>query len=303
VSVVNDDATLRVTVQYTIRADRRTEGRRVHAMNGTRYSCCDEHRLEDVRTHPTLTGIEYLEVVDDPSLPVADRQRTLLVHLVADGLQPFCREGWIRGGVESNQRGRPRRRADPQRGCGGRERRIRHSRGFLSSPWIERATFRPTRCASFVLTKIRRAWTISIRFWSSVEFSFKVECPNEFDCEPRSECPPTFIPEPEIDYLAKDYASFRRLMLDRMSALAPSWTERSPADIGVALVEVLAYVADRLSYEQDAIATEAYLGTCRRRVSARRHARLLDYAMHDGCNARTWVHIEVSNDTILERVT
>ena len=35
-------------------------------MNGTRYSCCDEHRLEDVRAHPTLTGIEYLEVVDDP---------------------------------------------------------------------------------------------------------------------------------------------------------------------------------------------------------------------------------------------
>ena len=39
------------------------------------------------------------------------------------------------------------------------------------------------------------------------------------------------------------------------------------------------------------MATEAYLGTARRRVSVRRHARLVDYFMHDGCNARTWVQV------------
>ena len=43
------------------------------------------------------------------------------------------------------------------------------------------------------------------------------------------------------------------------------------------LVEALAYTADQLSYQQDAVATEAYLGTARRRVSIRRHARLMDY--------------------------
>ena len=69
----------------------------------------------------------------------------------------------------------------------------------------------------------------------------------------------------------------------------PAWQERSPADIGIALVELLAYAGDQLSYYQDAVATEAYLGTARRRVSVRRHARLLDYPMHDGCNARAWV--------------
>ena len=46
----------------------------------------------------------------------------------------------------------------------------------------------------------------------------------------------------------------------------PQWTERKPADLGMALVELLAYVGDYLSYQQDAIATEAYLGTARRRV-------------------------------------
>ena len=55
------------------------------------------------------------------------------------------------------------------------------------------------------------------------------------------------------------------------------------------LVELLAYSADQLSYYQDAVATEAYLGTARRRASVRRHARLVDYAMHDGANARAWV--------------
>ena len=64
-------------------------------------------------------------------------------------------------------------------------------------------------------------------------------------------------------------------MLDRISTLMPDWEESSPADLGVALVELMACVGDRLSYRQDAVATEAYLETARRRVSVRRHARLV----------------------------
>jgi hypothetical protein len=128
---------------------------------------------------------------------------------------------------------------------------------------------------------------------SAVEFSFKAGCPSEFDCKTEIECAPGKGDEPEIDYLAKDYAGFRRLMLDRLSILMPGWLERNPADLQVALVELLAYTGDYLSYYQDAAATEAYLGTARRRVSLRRHARLLDYFVHDGCNARTFVHFEI----------
>lgn len=128
---------------------------------------------------------------------------------------------------------------------------------------------------------------------AEVDFSFKVECPSDFDCAETGDCPPEKPLEPLIDYLAKDYNSFRRLMLDRMATVMPDWRERNPSDLGIALVESIAYVADRLSYYQDAVATEAYLGTARQRISVRRHARLLDYAMHDGCNARTWVQFEV----------
>ena len=139
---------------------------------------------------------------------------------------------------------------------------------------------------------------------ASVEFSFKVECPSDFDCEPVCDCPPERAEAPSIDYLAKDYQSFRSLMLDRLSLLAPDWTERTPADLGIALVELLAYVADELSYRQDAVATEAYLATARRRTSLRRHARLVDYLVHDGANARAWARVFVGGEgVVLDRGT
>jgi hypothetical protein len=132
-------------------------------------------------------------------------------------------------------------------------------------------------------------------FFAQVTFSLTSDQMGVVDPLPPPS-PPSVPPAgPEIDYLARDYASVRQLMLDRLSVLLPDWPERSPADLMVALVEVLAYAADQLSYYQDAVATEAYLGTARRRISAHRHARLLDYAMHDGCNARVWVWLNVTS--------
>ena len=139
------------------------------------------------------------------------------------------------------------------------------------------------------------------RLLSSVDFSFKAACPSDFDCRPGEVCPPKIFDEPEIDYLAKDYAGFRRLMLDRMHTLMQDWREKNPADMQIALVEILAYAADHLSYYQDAVATEAYLNTARKRISIRRHARLLDYFMHDGCNARVWVHVQVDESGSADR--
>ena len=138
---------------------------------------------------------------------------------------------------------------------------------------------------------------------SSIDFSFKVECGSDLDCKKDLTCLPEAVSEPDINYLAKDYASFRETMLSRISALLPGWQERCPADLGVALVELLAYVADYLSYREDAIATEAYLGTARKRISLKRHARLVDYLMHDGCNSRVWVQIRTNEDCSLDSGT
>jgi hypothetical protein len=127
--------------------------------------------------------------------------------------------------------------------------------------------------------------------YACIEFNFRLDCPTGFDCKTEDVCPPPEWDEPDISYLAKDYASFRRLILDRLALIMPDWKERHVPDIGITLVEILAYAADYLSYYQDAVATEAYLGTARQRISVRRHARLVDYQMHEGCNARAFVHV------------
>jgi hypothetical protein len=129
---------------------------------------------------------------------------------------------------------------------------------------------------------------------------FRLDCAKTLDCADEAPCVSPASPAPEINYLAKDYASFRQLFLDRLALDMPAWTERHVPDLGIALVEALAYTADQLSYYQDAVATEAYLGTARKRISVRRHARLVDYRMHEGCNARAFVTLASSNDLGLD---
>lgn len=132
--------------------------------------------------------------------------------------------------------------------------------------------------------------------YACVDFSFKIDCPAEIDCKVEPVCPPPERPRPHISYLAKDYASFRQLILDRLALLMPEWRERHVPDLGIAIVEVLAYAGDYLSYYQDSVATEAYIDTARQRISVRRHARLVDYLMHDGCNARAFLALTIAVD-------
>ncbi|MGW1177586.1 putative baseplate assembly protein [Kitasatospora sp. NPDC002543] len=139
--------------------------------------------------------------------------------------------------------------------------------------------------------------------YASTGFSFGADCPSPYDCRTEEDCPSARRPAPVIDYTARDYESLRRLVLDRMSLTAPGWTERHLPDLGIALVELLAYTADQLSYQQDAVATEAYLDTARRRVSVRRHARLIDYTVHEGCNARAFVALSTDRPLTLRRGT
>ena len=236
------------------------------------YFCCDDDRRDTVKTHATLTGIEFLEVSGD--------QHMLFVHFVKpDHLASLLvKNVRIEGGERIS-------------GIGVVAVQISATDARL----LEVTVDEPGDFSFYTLRLVDVDMTAAFDpLLSAVRFSFKVDCPTDFDCKPVDECPPEAHDEPEIDYLAKDYGSFRRLMLDRMTSLMPGWRERNPSDVGVALVEVLAYVADRLSYQQDAVATEAYLGTARKRTSVRRHARLVDYFVFDGSNARTWVHIRVN---------
>jgi hypothetical protein len=264
------------------------------------YYCDDENRRE-LAAATAFNGIDYLEVVDHDA-PTDDlRQRTLLVFCLKPVAGIDRNHVLITGGV-----------------------RVKNIKALWAYPAdaIPAAALDPAEDPTFYTALPNAANVLVVRTdiygdystyrlalvnagttqpltgfdpqLAAVEFSFKVECPSDFDCLPVRDCPPIVLDEPEIDYLAKDYESFRRLMLDRMSILMPNWMERNPADVQIMLTEVLAYVADQLSYAQDAAATEAYLGTAHHRVSVRRHTRLLDYRMHEGAAARTWVVFEVS---------
>ena len=291
------------------------------------YFCCDERRRNAVKEHPTLNGIDFLEVSDDPADPYEDRQRTLFVHFLKPlslGSPPLTSPPagtLVQNNVliEGGERIRNIKITDV---------RIEEisSPPFDSPPLSSPPTIIPANVlvvvvaepgdfSTYTLRIVRDAEGVRERgtdqdsefseppdgfdpILSAVDFSFKVACPSDFDCRLERVCPTEPKKEPEINYLAKDYSSFRQLMLDRMAVLAPTWKERNPADMGVALVELLAYVGDYLSYQQDAIATESYLGTARLRTSLRRHTKLIDYHMADGRNARVWVHVCVEADNV-----
>lgn len=126
-----------------------------------------------------------------------------------------------------------------------------------------------------------------------IRFSFRLHC-DSGDCAGAAPGPAVPAPSPELDYLARDYDSYRRMMLDRMAVGVPSWTERQPADTGMALVEWLAFVGDALSYRLDHVGTEYALETARLRQSAARHARLVGYHMHDGASARVLAQVRLA---------
>ncbi|MFC5526883.1 putative baseplate assembly protein [Rhodanobacter ginsengisoli] len=136
--------------------------------------------------------------------------------------------------------------------------------------------------------------------YACASLQFRLDCAKSYDCATAPSCVSPAPALAEINYLARDYQSFRQLLLDRIALDMPAWQERHVPDLGIALIETLAYTADHLSYFQDAVATEAYLGTARRRISVRRHARLVDYRMHEGCNARALVTLASTNDLSLE---
>jgi len=265
-----------------------------------RYACCDERRLQAVKEAGLRNGIEYVEVSDSEAPPGLE-QRTLFVRLLLGPAGLSKDNVRIEGGdripvaVEW---------AEPAVPLPGGE--VPQLTAELEDP-TNVLLVRTDSRGDFSLYTLRLvAGATSDEppanfdpLLASVEFSFKVMCPTDFDCLPVCDCPPEVREAPAIDYLAKDFQSFRSLMLDRLSLLAPGWTERSTPDVGIALVELLAYVADELSYRQDAVATEAYLQTARRRTSLRRHARLVDYVAHEGANARAWVRVFVEGEGVV----
>src|SRR5215470_190519 len=133
-------------------------------------------------------------------------------------------------------------------------------------------------------------------FFCSAKFRFRLSCDDPFDCStPVTQ--PAHQPEiaVAIDYLTKDYAGFRQALIDFIPTRLPDWTERNEADLGMMLVELFSSTADNLSYMQDRVANEAFLGTATQRRSVAGHLALIGYQMDDGASAHTWLQFQVNS--------
>src|SRR5574340_111176 len=84
---------------------------------------------------------------------------------------------------------------------------------------------------------------------------------------------------PAIDYTNKDYASLRRAMLELGRYRLPEWTDQSPSDLGVLLVDLFAYMGDIILYYQDRIANESFPRTAVERRSVVNLMRLIGYEL------------------------
>lgn len=137
-------------------------------------------------------------------------------------------------------------------------------------------------------------------YFRSARFSFFAFCPSLVDCEtPAEPCPDDSIPPPAIDYLAKDFESFRQALADFSTQRYPEWRERAEADLGMVVLEALSAMGDELSFIQDGVHRQAYLETATERRSLVRLARAVDYEPAPVVSAQAVLQCDVSGASAL----
>lgn len=119
----------------------------------------------------------------------------------------------------------------------------------------------------------------------TILFDFKQACETGFDCEAVPDCPADPLVDVDIDYLARDFDSLRRALLDFTALRYPEWKEPIEADFGTMLLEVMAAMGDHFAYQQDQIDAETRFASATQRASLAAHARLVDYRPFRGSPA------------------
>jgi hypothetical protein len=112
---------------------------------------------------------------------------------------------------------------------------------------------------------------------------------------------------PTLLYRIGDYASFRQRMLNRLMGSfqtndqppreisLDSLTTRASDDPAIALMDAVAVVADVLTFYQERLINEGYLGTATERRSVLELARMIGYELHPGVAASTLLAFTVED--------
>jgi len=104
----------------------------------------------------------------------------------------------------------------------------------------------------------------------------------------------TTINVPPIDYTSRDYTALVHDLLTLIPSYLPEWTDRSPGDFGIVLIELFAYMGDVLNYYSDRIANEAFIATAQQRQSVLNLANLLDYTPHNNVAATAQLQFTIA---------
>jgi Baseplate J-like protein len=170
-----------------------------------------------------------------------------------------------------------------------------------TTSWSADNQGRPVLALTVTVTGDSSAYCLAISsgmldpFLSQAPFRFTAGSPAGTDCAAPAPGGPEPAQEPvPIDYLAKDFGSFTQALSEFSVQRYPAWVERSEADLGVMLMEVLAAVADELSYYQDRVLAESTLPTATQRLSAIRYARLMDYEPTPATAATAILQLDVN---------
>ncbi|MEL6337987.1 MAG: hypothetical protein AAFQ88_15280, partial [Pseudomonadota bacterium] len=137
-----------------------------------------------------------------------------------------------------------------------------------------------------------------------VTLTFGEGCP---DCGERVAALPPLLPPvaDDLDWLQRDYDSFRLAMMEELAARFPERRRFSPADMEVALVEALAVCLDQLSDMMDRVHAEAFLETARRPDGVLRLLSLIGYdplpASGIGYDPIVEAEVEAARATLLNR--
>src|SRR5262249_20737726 len=138
-------------------------------------------RRDAVKKSQNLNGIDFLEVLDDPALPNKQRQRKLFVHFLKALAPNALKKKNIR--IEG----------------GERVANIQVASVSVSAKLLTVEVDKPGDFSIYTLRLLKDATSTDTDepppsgfdpVLSAVEFSFKIECPNDFDCKPTRECPP-----------------------------------------------------------------------------------------------------------------
>lgn len=97
-----------------------------------------------------------------------------------------------------------------------------------------------------------------------------------------------------VDYMARDYDSLLKSMRDLIPTRLPEWkSHESEADFGNVLLELFAHMGDILSYYQDRVANESFLGTAQSRRSIIHHLKLISYQLATASPASTSLDLTI----------